>query len=114
MKRIFVRTRQEDYAKVLDIVQKDHYFIAYEETGGGHIMVFVPDEELDALIAAVESKIDLAHDQNLIEVTSPDFVVCSFLDEAVKRAEKQPKKPLQKNSPIRQNPISGWAATNSS
>jgi len=92
MKRIFVRTRQEDYAKVLDIVSIDHYFIAYEETGGGHITVFVPDEELDALIAAVESKIDLAHDQNLIEVTSPDFVVCSFLDEAVKKAEKQPKK----------------------
>lgn len=94
MKKILVHVRSEDYEGVKAALGglyyvTDHVGDIYE------IIVFTPDEEVDDLIEKIRGAIDLRYHENMIEVTSPEFVVSTYLQRAEKKAEEK-----EENTPV--------------
>ncbi len=88
MKKILIHVRGEDYEGVKAALDElyyvtDHVGDIYE------IILFTPDAEVNSLIDKIREAIDLRYNENMIEVTSPEFVISTYLQRAEKKAEEK-------------------------
>jgi uncharacterized hydrophobic protein (TIGR00341 family) len=96
MKKIAIHVREDGHKRVIEALEDLYYTISlageiYE------ITVFTPDENLDDLIEKIRSALDLRYNDNMIEVSTPDFVISSLLERAEKKhVEKEEKTPVEK------------------
>jgi len=78
MKKITVRARTEHEAKLHALFEDKVHYVTNVD-GVVSIRVYLRDEELDEMLSSVESMLDMRYKDNIIEVTTPDFVVSSVL-----------------------------------
>jgi uncharacterized hydrophobic protein (TIGR00341 family) len=96
MKKIVVHVREDGHEKVEEALEDLHYTISlvqdiYE------ITIYTPDENLDELIEKIQAVLDLRYNENMIEVSTPEFVISSLLKRAEKKTEeKKEKTPVEK------------------
>ncbi|MDK2889777.1 MAG: hypothetical protein PWR21_409 [Methanoculleus sp.] len=96
MKKIVVHVREDGHEKIEEVLEGLHYTISlvqdiYE------ITIYTPDENLDDLIEKIQAVLDLRYNENMIEVSTPEFVISSLLKRAEKKVEKKEEKtPVEK------------------
>jgi len=96
MKKIVVHVREDGHARIEEVLEGLHYTISlvqdiYE------ITIYTPDEDLDGLIEKIQAVLDLRYNENMIEVSTPEFVISALLKRAEKKAEKKEEKtPVEK------------------
>ncbi len=96
MKKIVVHVREDGHNEVEEALEGLQYTISlvqdiYE------ITMYTPDETLDDLIEKIQSVLDLRYNENMIEVSTPEFVISSLLKRAEKKTEKKEEKtPVEK------------------
>lgn len=96
MKKIVVHVREDGHKQVEDALEGLHYTISLVQDIY-QITIYTPDENLDELIEKIRGVLDLRYNENLIEVSSPEFVVSSLLKRAEKKVEeKEEKTPIEK------------------
>ena len=94
MKKIVVRVREEDLQEISKLAEEiPHPF--YIDKEGRFLAIYVPDSEIDPLLEKLISAIDLRYKENIIEVSSPDFVISSSLKRMEKRGEGDQKTPVE-------------------
>jgi uncharacterized hydrophobic protein (TIGR00341 family) len=91
MKKIIINIRNEEYPKIEPLIDKHHFSRTYKE-GIMEIRLYLPDAELDKFIKEIQELMDLRYKDNLVEVSSPQFVISPYL----KREEEKVEKPVQK------------------
>lgn len=94
MKKIVVHVRKDGHDKIEEALKDVHYTElllqdVYEFT------IFTPDEHLDDLIEKIQNALDLRYNENMIEVSTPEFVISSRLKRAVKTIEKKEEVTIQ-------------------
>nr|MBP7299656.1 TIGR00341 family protein [Methanoculleus sp.] len=96
MKKIVVHVRKDGYEKVKEALEGVHYTeILLQDVYV--FTIYAPDEHLDDLIEKIQNVLDLRYNENLIEVSTPEFVISSRLKRAVKNIEKKEEKtPVEK------------------
>lgn len=90
MKKVLINARKEDYADLASILE-DHHHVVLRQDPVYEVKVFLPDNDLDAFIEEVRETVDLRYRENLIEVSSPEFVISPYLTRAEEKAEKTEK-----------------------
>jgi uncharacterized hydrophobic protein (TIGR00341 family) len=78
MKKIVITIRKEEYSKVKPLMENIHS-IESEQNGVFQFLAYLPDRQLDEFITEARDAIDLRYKANLIEVSTPDFVVSPHL-----------------------------------
>jgi len=98
MKKVTVRARKEDFPDLSRIKSlfKDAVCFLEESNGAVQMVFYVPDEELNKLVDTLQESMDLRYKQVLLEVSSPDFVVSSFLKKAEKKFKTEEETPVEK------------------
>lgn len=92
MKKILLDARHEDYEKIKPILKDlSHTSAAIDRDGNVQIRVYVPDSEIDTVIEKLREPLDLRYKQNVIEVSTPDFVISPILARAEERNKKEKK-----------------------
>jgi uncharacterized hydrophobic protein (TIGR00341 family) len=95
MKKILIHARAEDLQK-LEPLLEGLYYITVHEGDAPLITLYAPEEELDSLISTLTPALDMRFKESLIEVTSPDFVISSYLKRRAKESgEKKEKTPVE-------------------
>jgi len=94
MKKILINARKEDYENLLPLLDEVYHVIVHED-GIYQIKLFVPDSDLDAFIERIKPSIDLRYRDNLIEVSSPDFIISPYLKRAEEKTETPEKTPIE-------------------
>lgn len=95
MKKIIVYVRKDGRDRVEEALKGLRYTVSlvqdiYE------IVVYTPEENLDDLVGRLRDVLDLQHDENMIEVSTPDFVVSSLLLHAEQEeGRKEEKTPVE-------------------
>jgi len=96
MKKIVVHVREDGHEQVEDVLEGLHYTVSHVQDIY-EITVYTPEENLDDLIEKIRDVLDLEYNENIIEVSSLDFVVSSLLERAEEKAEKKEEKtPVEK------------------
>ncbi|QSZ68205.1 TIGR00341 family protein [Methanofollis aquaemaris] len=95
MKKVLINARKEDYANLASILEEHHHLVLRQDPVY-EVKVFLPDSDLDAFIDEVRETIDLRYKENLIEVSSPEFVISPYLKRAEEKAEKTERTPIEK------------------
>ena len=95
MKKIVVTTRKEDAKEIEKIFGKRLHVV---EKKGGLVIVtaYIPDEELEEIIAKLDKCIDFRFKDSLIEVSSPYFVKSSVLERIEKKEKVVESAPVEK------------------
>ena len=92
MKKILLDARHEDYEKIKPILEGlSHTSAAIDREGNVQVRIYVPDSEIDSVIEKLQEPLDLRYKQNVIEVSSPDFVISPILTRAEERTKKDNK-----------------------
>lgn len=94
MKKILLHARREDYEKLLPSLE-DLYHIDIDEKDFVEVKIFAPDAEIDGIIEKIQEPLDLRYKENLIEVSTPDFIISSTLNRAEKKAPKTENTPVE-------------------
>ncbi len=96
MKKVIIHVREDGHTRVEEVLKGLRYTVSLVQDIY-QIIVYTPDENLDDLIEKIRDVLDLEHHENMIEVSSPDFVVSSLLERFEKEAEeKEEKTPVEK------------------
>ncbi len=96
MKKIVVHVREDGHEKIEEALEGLHYTISLVQDIYA-ITIYTPDENLDDLIQKIQAVLDLRYDENMIEVSKPEFVISSLLKRAEKKVEeKEEKTPVEK------------------
>ncbi len=96
MKKIVVHVREDGHKQVEGALE-GHYYTISRAQDIYEITIYTPEENLDDLIEKIRSVLDLRYNENMIEVSTPDFVVSSFLKRVEKKVEKKEEKtPVEK------------------
>ncbi|MDD4566372.1 putative hydrophobic domain protein [Methanoculleus chikugoensis] len=96
MKKIVVHVREDGHERVEEVLEGLHYTVSLVQNVY-QITIYTPDENLDELIEKIQSVLDLRYNENMIEVSAPEFVISSLLKRAEKKAEeKEEKTPVEK------------------
>ncbi|MDN7012710.1 TIGR00341 family protein [Methanoculleus sp. FWC-SCC3] len=96
MKKIVVHVREDGHERIEEVLEGLHYTVSlvqdiYE------ITLYTPAENLDELIEKIQDVLDLRYNENMIEVSQPEFVISSLLKRAEKKVEeKEEKTPVEK------------------
>jgi uncharacterized hydrophobic protein (TIGR00341 family) len=91
MKKILVHVRAEERRQVEQTLHGLYYVIS--QVGDVYeIDIYTPDNELDELVDRLRNALDLRYNENMIEVSSPNFVISSYLKRAERRAEETVEK----------------------
>ena len=94
MKKILLHARHEDFKKLKPVLD-DLYHIDVDEGDFVQVKIFTPDSEVNNIIDKIREPLDLRYKENLIEVSTPDFVISSTLSRAEKFAPKHEKTPVE-------------------
>ncbi|MDT8358250.1 MAG: TIGR00341 family protein [Methanomicrobiaceae archaeon] len=86
MKKVEITVRKEEYPKVKPLME-DLHSTESELDGVIHFLAYIPDQLLDEFIIKVRDVIDLRYKDNLIDVSTPDFVVSTHLQRAAEQLE---------------------------
>lgn len=81
MKKVEIAVRKEEYSKIKPLME-DVHSTESELDGIVHFLAYLPDLDLDDFITRVRDAIDLRYKDNLIDVSTPDFVVSTHLQQA--------------------------------
>jgi len=101
MKKILLDARHEDYEKIKPILEGlSHTSAAIDREGNVQVRIYVPDSEIDGVIEKLQEPLDLRYKQNVIEVSTPDFVISPILTRAEERTKKD--KTVSENPPVEQ------------
>jgi uncharacterized hydrophobic protein (TIGR00341 family) len=96
MKKIVVHVREDGHEKVEEVLEGLHYTISLVQDIY-RITIYTPEENLDDLIEKIQAVLDLRYNENMIEVSTPEFVISSLLKRAEKKVEKKEEKtPVEK------------------
>ena len=96
MKKIVVHVREDGHDRVEEVLEGLHYTISLVQDVY-QITIYTPDENLDELIEKIQNVLDLRYNENMFEVSAPEFVISSLLKRAEKKAEeKEEKTPVEK------------------
>ena len=109
MKKILLHARHEDFKKLRPLLE-DLYHIDVDEGDFVQVKIFAPDSEVNKIIEKIREPLDLRYKENLIEVSTPDFVISSTLSRAEKTAPKHEKTPVEEllNSAKNYSSIDYW------
>lgn len=94
MKKLTVRVNPEK-AKNLSEVLEDHIVYETNENGIVKLVAYIPDDAVDDLLTELHKRIDLRYKKNIIEVSSPNFVISSVLSKADKNKKEEEKTPVE-------------------
>lgn len=94
MKKLTVRVNTEK-ARNLSEVLEDHIVYETSENGIVKLVAYIPDDAVDDLLTELHKRIDLRYKKNIIEVSSPNFVVSSVLSKADKNKNEEDKTPVE-------------------
>jgi uncharacterized hydrophobic protein (TIGR00341 family) len=94
MKKILINIRNEEYPKIEPVLEKQHFSRTYKENIM-EIRLYLPDAELDKFISEIQNLMDLRYKDNLIEVSSPQFVISPYLKREEEKVEKPKKPPIE-------------------
>ncbi|KAF5084918.1 hypothetical protein DSECCO2_72390 [anaerobic digester metagenome] len=96
MKKIVVHVREDGHEKIEEVLEGLHYTISLVQDIY-QITIYTPEENLDDLIEKIQAVLDLRYNENIIEVSTPEFVISSLLKRAEKKVEKKEEKtPVEK------------------
>ncbi len=96
MKKITVIADTDEAHKIAEALKDLIYYQHPVSKGTVKYEIFVPTEKLDEVLKNIQASIDLRKKENLIAVSSPDFVISSSLQRAEKRAKTAEKSPVEK------------------
>jgi uncharacterized hydrophobic protein (TIGR00341 family) len=91
MKKILVHVRSAERERIEETLQGLHYVISLVGDVC-EIIVYTPEKELEDLVEKIRNAMDLRHSENMIEVSSPDYVVSPYLKRAEQRAQDRKEK----------------------
>ncbi len=94
MKKVLINIRNEEYPKIEPLIEKLHFNRAYKENIL-EISLYLPEAELDKFINDIQNAMDLRYKDNLIEVSSPQFVISPYLKREEEKIEKPQKPPIE-------------------
>ncbi len=94
MKKVLINIRNEEYPKIEPLIEKQHFNRAYKENIM-EISLYLPEAELDKFINDIQNTMDLRYKDNLIEVSSPQFVISPYLKREEEKVEKPQKPPIE-------------------
>ena len=95
MKKIVITVRKEEYSKIKLLMENLHSTES-EKNGIIQFLVYLPDRQLDDFIIKVRDAIDLRYKDNLIEVSTPDFVVSTHLQRLEEQLElRESPRPIE-------------------
>jgi uncharacterized hydrophobic protein (TIGR00341 family) len=94
MKKVLIHIRNEEYPRIEPLLQNTHFSRTYKESIM-EIQLYLPDAELDKFINEVQNQMDLRYKDNLIEVSSPQFVISPYLKREEEKVEKPQKPPIE-------------------
>lgn len=94
MKKVLINARKEDYEKIAPLIEDIHH-VVLREGDTYEVKLFLPDNDLDSFIEKVRPSLDLRYRENLIEVSSPDFVISPYLKRAEEKTEQPEKTPIE-------------------
>lgn len=95
MKKITVIVDKDESSKIESVTEE---LIHYAHSiGGGHVKyeIYVLEDKVDELLKEIQNSIDLRKKENIIAVSSPDFVISSSLQRAEKKAKMAEKSPVE-------------------
>lgn len=94
MKKVLINARKEDYENLAPLLEGVHHVVLRED-GIYEVKLFLPDNDLDPFIETVRPLLDLRYRENLIEVSSPDFVISPYLKRVEEKTEQPEKTPIE-------------------
>jgi uncharacterized hydrophobic protein (TIGR00341 family) len=94
MKKVLINIRNEEYPKIEPLLEQQHFSRTYKESII-EIRIYLPDAELDKFINEIQNLMDLRYKDNLIEVSSPQFVISPYLKREESKVEKPQKTPIE-------------------
>lgn len=94
MKKVLINARKEDYENLAPLLEGIHHVVLRED-GIYEVKLFLPDNDLDPFIETVRPLLDLRYRENLIEVSSPDFVISPYLKRVEEKTEQPEKTPIE-------------------
>ncbi|TAJ44039.1 TIGR00341 family protein [Methanofollis fontis] len=94
MKKVLINARKDDYERLAPVLEEVYHVVVHEDTIY-QIKLFLPDNDLDPFIDQIRSVIDLRYRDNLIEVSSPDFVISPYLKRVEQKTETPEKTPIE-------------------
>lgn len=94
MKKILLNIRREDFENMKPVLENLYYLII-KDAEFVQAKVFVPDADIDEVIEKLREPLDLRFKENLIEVSTPDFVISPTLSRVEKKKKKTEKTPVE-------------------
>lgn len=94
MKKILIHVRDEDYDALVDTLE-GLYYVTDHVGDVNEFILFAPDEDVNDLVEKIREALDLRYNENMIEVSRPEFVVSTYLQRAEKKAEEK-----EENAPV--------------
>jgi uncharacterized hydrophobic protein (TIGR00341 family) len=94
MKKVLINIRNEEYPRIEPLLEKQHFSRTYKENIM-EIRLYLPDAELDKFISDIQNVMDLRYKDNLIEVSTPQFVISPYLKREEDKVEKPKKPPIE-------------------
>jgi conserved hypothetical protein TIGR00341 len=94
MKKIVINIRNEEYPRIEPLLEKQHVTRTYKE-GIMELRLYLPDAELDSFINEIQKAMDLRYKDNLIEVSTPQFVISPYLKREEEKVEKPKTPPIE-------------------
>ncbi len=94
MKKVLINIRNEEYPKIEPLLKEQYFSRTYKENIM-EIRLYLPDAELDKFINEIQNLMDLRYKDNLIEVSTPQFVISPYLKREEEKVEKPKKPPIE-------------------
>lgn len=94
MKKLVAFSRKEDQG-ILKEIAENPSFTSYFDSERSMLTIYVPDADLDSVIDSIRNKLDLRYKENIIEVSTPDFVISSSLAR-IDKGNGEAKTPVEK------------------
>ncbi|HDI31598.1 MAG TPA: TIGR00341 family protein [Thermofilum sp.] len=93
MKKIFVKSRKEDFSKIKEVLNSINATQVQVDGKERTITLYVSEEAVDEVIGKLVSAMDLRYKENMIEVSSLDFVITRVTN--MKNEDKTVRTPVE-------------------
>lgn len=96
MKKVLVTAREDDIRNIRELLEDSIHFIR-REGKLAYVTIYLHEKELDPFLTDLQKAIDLRYKENIIEVSSPDFVISSVLQRSEqKTGAEEERTPVEK------------------